>query len=109
MTSDGSTENTRGAVAAWMSTPAPERLDQPGVLGEMGDHPQLDLVVVGDEQLGSGAGMNASRNRRPRALRTGMLWRFGWSDERRPVRATVWLKLAWIRPSGATSESSPVP
>ena len=28
-----------------------------------------------------------------------MLWRFGWSDDSRPVRATVWLKVAWMRPS----------
>ena len=30
-----------------------------------------------------------------------MLWRFGASALSRPVRATVWLKVAWIRPSGA--------
>ena len=32
-------------------------------------------------------------------------YRKGRSDERRPVRATVWLNVAWIRPSGATSAS----
>ena len=30
-----------------------------------------------------------------------MLCRFGWSETSRPVRATVWLKVAWMRPSGA--------
>ena len=52
--------------------------------------------------------MNALRNWRPSSLRTGMLCRFGWSLLSRPVRATVWLKVAWIRPSGATSAISPV-
>ena len=42
-------------------------------------------------------------------LRTGMLCRFGWSDDSRPVRATVWLNVAWIRPSEATSCNSPSP
>ena len=27
-----------------------ERVDEAGVVGQMGDHPQLDLVVVGDEE-----------------------------------------------------------
>jgi hypothetical protein len=30
--------------------------DQAGVVGEVGDHPQLDLVVVGHEQLEAGSG-----------------------------------------------------
>ena len=30
-----------------------------------------------------------------------MLCRFGWSDDSRPVRATVWLNVAWMRPSAA--------
>ena len=54
------------------------------VVGQMGDHPELDLVVVGDQQLRSCAGTNASRKRRPMRLRTGMLCRLGWSEESRP-------------------------
>ena len=37
-----------------------------------------------------------------------MLWRFGWSDDSRPVRATVWLNVAWMRPSGADLLEQPV-
>ena len=33
-----------------------ERLDQAGVLGEMGDHAQLDLVVVGHQELAAVGG-----------------------------------------------------
>ena len=47
----GSTPNTRAAVAVWMSLPRVERLDQARVLGQVGDAAQLDLVVVGDQQL----------------------------------------------------------
>jgi hypothetical protein len=69
---------------------AAERLDETRVGGEMGDAAELDLVVVGDEQL------------EPRG-----------GDERlaelTPVRATVWLNVAWMRPSGATSAIRPVP
>ena len=38
-----------------------------------------------------------------------MLCRFGWSLLSRPVRATVWLNVAWMRPSAATSASRPSP
>src|SRR5438067_749467 len=34
-----------------------------------------------------------------------MLWRFGRSEERRPVRATVCWNVAWMRPSLPTSAS----
>ena len=83
--------------------------DEPRVLGQVSDAPQLDLVVVGDQQPKPSAGTNALRNWRPSSERTGMLCRFGWSDESRPVRATVWLNVAWMRPSGATSVSRPSP
>ena len=38
-----------------------------------------------------------------------MLCRFGRSELSRPVRATVWLNVAWIRPSAAISCSNPSP
>ena len=53
--------------------------------------------------------MNARRNIRPSSRRTGMLCRFGRSELSRPVRATVWLNVAWMRPSDATSASRPSP
>jgi len=34
-----------------------------------------------------------------------MLWRFGFSELSLPVRATVWLKLAWMRASSETKAS----
>ena len=37
-----------------------------------------------------------------------MLCRFGRSELSRPVRATVWLNVAWIRPSAATSAEQPL-
>ena len=53
---------------------------------------------------------NAVRNTRPSSLRTGMLCRFGLSLLRRPVRATVWLNVAWMRESaGSTSARRPSP
>ncbi len=38
---------------------------------------------------------------RPSSVRTGMFCRFGSVDERRPVAATVWLNVVWMRPSAA--------
>ena len=47
--------NTRAAVALWMSCPLVNASIRPGVVGEVGDAAQLDLVVVGDQQLVPGA------------------------------------------------------
>ena len=77
-----------------------------GVAREVRDHAQLDLVVVRHEkQVARRRGRRPCATACPSSVRTGMLWRFGWSEESRPVRATVWLKDAWIRPSAATSAS----
>ena len=63
-------------------------------------HAQLDLVVVGDEQLVPVGGHEGPAELRgPPRVRTGMLCRFGASELSRPVRATVWLNVAWMRPS----------
>ena len=51
MTAVGSTENTRDAVAVVDVLALGEGGDQARVLGEVGDAAQLDLVVVGDQQL----------------------------------------------------------
>jgi hypothetical protein len=67
----------------------------------VGDAAQLDLVVVGHEQLAARSGDERLAEHPPSSLRTGMLCRLGWSDDSRPVRATVWLKVAWMRPSAA--------
>ncbi len=48
-----------------------------------------------------GAGTKARRKRRPSSVRVGMLCRFGCSELSLPVRATVWRKRAWIRPSSS--------
>ena len=34
----------------------------------------------------------------PSSVRIGMFWRFGSCDEMRPVSATTWLKVVWMRP-----------
>ncbi len=44
-----------------------------------------------------GGAMNALRISRPTSVRMGMFCRFGSDELSRPVAATVWLKLAWIR------------
>ena len=52
--------------------PAAEGLDQPGVLGQVGDDPQLDLVVVGDQEpaaLGRDESRTGSRRPSSRADR----------------------------------------
>ena len=41
--------------------------------------------------------MKARRICSPRLVRTGMFWRFGLLEERRPVAAPVWLKSVWMR------------
>ena len=85
--------------------PGGEGPDEPGIAREVGDDPQLDLVVVGHEQRRPAPGRKPRETAALDRSATGMLCRFGWSDDRRPVRATVWRKVAWIRPSGATSAS----
>ena len=83
-----------------------EGLDQTGVVRQVGDDPQLDLVVVGHQEARSPRpGTKARRKRRPSSVRTGMLCRLGRSEDSRPVRATVWRNEAWMRPSAATSAS----
>ncbi len=44
---------------------------------------------------------------RPSSVRTGMFCRFGSVEESRPVAATVWLNVVWMRPSGAIVLISP--
>ncbi|MNL53941.1 hypothetical protein D3C87_1772300 [compost metagenome] len=50
-------------------------------------------------------GTKARRISRPSAVRMGMFWRLGFSEERRPVAATVWLNEVWIRPVRALISS----
>ena len=47
--SGGDAEDLRGGGAVDVA-PLGERGDEPGVLGQVGDHAQLDLVVVGHQQ-----------------------------------------------------------
>ena len=67
--------------------------------------PQLDLVVVGHQEPAARGRDERPPEPPPSSVRTGMLWRLGRSDDSRPVRATVWRKVAWMRPSAATSAS----
>ena len=53
--------------------------------------------------------MKALRNARPASVLTGMLCKFGASELKRPVRATVCLNVARIRSSGPTDASKPSP
>ncbi len=51
--------------------------------------------------------MNARRMRRPSSSRTGMFWRLGLADDRRPVAVTAWLNEVCMRPvAGFTSWGS---
>jgi len=61
---------------------------------------ELDLRVVGGEERPIRmAGHERAADPPPSGVRIGMFWRFGdWLD-RRPVDATVWLNVVWIRPS----------
>ncbi len=52
VTSSSGTPKTCEAVAAWMSSSLPERLEQARVLRHVGQDAQLDLRVVGGEQDG---------------------------------------------------------
>ena len=50
--------------------------------------------------------MKALRIERPSSVRIGIDWRFGFDVERRPVDATVWLKVVCSRPSSPMSDGS---
>ena len=43
--------------------------------------------------------MNAERISRPRSVRIGIDWRFGFVVDSRPVAATAWLNVVCRRPS----------
>ncbi len=44
---------------------------------------------------------------RPNVVRIGMFWRLGSEEESRPVAATAWLKVVWMRfVAGLTSAGS---
>ena len=83
-------EGGRGAVDILA---AGERLLEGRVFGEVREHPQFDLRIVGREQdVMPGSATNARRTSRPSSVRTGMFCRLGSEEERRPVAATAWLK-----------------
>ena len=83
-----------------MSSSRGEGLAEGGVLGEVGQHAQLDLRVVGGQQLPAGLApaTKAERISRPSAVRIGMFCRFGSLELSRPVAATTWLNDVWTRP-----------
>ena len=44
---------------------------------------------------------------RPSSVRMGMVCKFGSVELMRPVRASVWIKVEWMRPSGPRAFSRP--
>ena len=74
--------------------PLMEGPEQRIIATDVGQHAQLDLAVVGAYQSMTGA----SRMSFPSAVRTGMFWRLGSLDDRRPVAVPARLKLVWTRP-----------
>ena len=84
-----------------------EDLTQGILAGDLGQDPQLDLVVVGREQAWPRGATKQERIGRPTSVRIGMFCRFGLALESRPVAVAVWLKVVWSRPlSGWISSGS---
>ena len=59
------------------------------VAAEVGHDAQLNLRIVGAENVQPSSGTNALRISRPSSPRTGMFCRLGFEDERRPVAVTA--------------------
>ena len=80
------TPNIAEAVMAWMSRPSAKACLQLRDVGDVGEQPQLDLAVVGRDELVPGS---ARRRRvrilRPSSVRIGMFCRFGSDEDSRPV------------------------
>ena len=62
-----------------------ERLPQRRHVGDLGEQPQLDLRIVGGDELVAGRATKALRILRPSSVRIGMFCRFGSDDDSRPV------------------------
>ena len=72
-----------------------ERPDQGGILGVMGENPQLDLRVIRRQERPAGnPATNAWRIWPPSSVRIGMFCRLGSLELSRPVAATTWLNEA---------------
>ena len=54
-------------------------------VGDIGQKAQLDLAVVGRDELAPFGAMKARRILRPSSVRTGMFCRLGSDDDSRPV------------------------
>ena len=70
------------------------------VPGQVGHDPHLDLAVVGGQQRleARADDERLAGSARPSAVRIGMFCRLGSVDDSRPVAATIWLNVVWIRP-----------
>jgi hypothetical protein len=77
-----------------MSSPSAKACFSCGDIGHMGEHAQLDLAVVGRDQLASLSAMKALRILRPASVRTGMFCRFGSEEDSRPVVVAASAKLS---------------
>ena len=82
-----------------------EGLAQRRLPGHMRQHPKFYLRVVRAKQHGRpaysearGVGHKRAADLRPNCVRTGMFWRLGSLETRRPLLAETWLKLVCTRP-----------
>lgn len=86
-----------------------ERLPEFRYVGDVGQDAQLDLGVVGRQDPMAVGGDEGGTDAAPSSVRTGMFWRFGSLEERRPVVVAASEKVVWIRSvprSAATSSAS---
>ena len=85
---------------------AAEDLLEHVLAGDVGEHPQLDLGVVGGDEQVPGSATKQARISRPSSVRIGMFCRLGLFEDSRPVVAAVWLKVVCRRLSASTTSGS---
>ena len=71
-------------------------------VGHVGQHAQLDLAVVGRDQLLARLRDEGGADLRPSRVRIGMFCRFGSVEESRPVEVEASEKQVWMRPVSAS-------
>jgi hypothetical protein len=91
------TPNISEAVIAWMSSPSAKACLSCGDIGDMGEHAQLDLAVVGRDELAR-FGDEGLADLPPASVRTGMFCRLGSDEDSRPVVVAASAKLVCTRP-----------
>jgi hypothetical protein len=89
-----------GGGAAVDVLPLFKGVDHHRVAGHVGQHPQLDLGIVGVHQHPAGPGDEGLADLAAQVAAHGDVLQVGSTDEMRPVAAAVWSKRVWMRPSG---------